>query len=51
MNAELAGATLGLIGLGASGSELAKRAAAFDMRLVGLDARRAVRPACWPIST
>ncbi len=40
MNAELAGATLGLIGLGASGSELAKRAAAFDLRLVGLDARR-----------
>jgi phosphoglycerate dehydrogenase-like enzyme len=40
MNAELAGATLGLLGLGASGSELAKRAAAFDMRLVGLDARR-----------
>jgi len=40
MNVELAGATLGVIGLGASGSELAKRAAAFDMRLVGLDARR-----------
>jgi phosphoglycerate dehydrogenase-like enzyme len=37
MNAELAGATLGLVGLGASGRDLAKRAAAFDMHLFGLD--------------
>jgi D-3-phosphoglycerate dehydrogenase / 2-oxoglutarate reductase len=39
LNDELAGATLGLVGLGASGRELAKRAAALDMRLVGLDAQ------------
>ena len=37
MNDELDGATLGLVGLGASGRELAKRAAAFDMRILGLD--------------
>src|SRR5207248_1794660 len=37
LNAELEGSTLGLVGLGASGRELAKRAAAFGMRIVGLD--------------
>ena len=37
MNDELEGATLGLIGLGASARELSRRAAAFGMRLVGLD--------------
>jgi phosphoglycerate dehydrogenase-like enzyme len=37
MNEELAGATLGLVGLGASGRELAKRAAVLDMQIVGLD--------------
>ena len=37
MNDELDGATLGLIGLGASARELSRRAAAFGMRLVGLD--------------
>ncbi len=37
LNAELEGSTLGLVGLGASGKELAKRAAAFGMRIVGLD--------------
>jgi D-3-phosphoglycerate dehydrogenase / 2-oxoglutarate reductase len=37
MNTELAGSTLGLIGLGASGRELARRALAFDMRILGLD--------------
>jgi phosphoglycerate dehydrogenase-like enzyme len=37
MNDELDGATLGLIGLGASARELARRAAAFDMRLLGID--------------
>jgi D-3-phosphoglycerate dehydrogenase / 2-oxoglutarate reductase len=37
MNDELEGATLGLVGLGASGRALAKRAGAFGMRLVGLD--------------
>jgi phosphoglycerate dehydrogenase-like enzyme len=37
MNDELNGSTLGLVGLGASGRELAKRAAAFNMHIVGLD--------------
>jgi phosphoglycerate dehydrogenase-like enzyme len=37
LNSELEGSTLGLVGLGASGRELAKRAAAFGMRIVGLD--------------
>lgn len=37
MNEELHGQTLGLIGLGASGRELARRAAAFGMRVLGLD--------------
>ena len=37
MNDELEGCTLGLLGLGASARELAKRAAAFGMRVVGLD--------------
>jgi len=37
MNDELDGRTLGLIGLGASARELAKRAAVFGMRIVGLD--------------
>jgi D-3-phosphoglycerate dehydrogenase len=34
---ELNGQTLGLVGLGASGQELAKRAAAFGMRIVAID--------------
>jgi phosphoglycerate dehydrogenase-like enzyme len=38
MNEELDGKTLGILGLGASGRELAKRARAFGMRLIGLDA-------------
>jgi phosphoglycerate dehydrogenase-like enzyme len=37
LNEELAGATLGLVGLGASGRELARRAAALDMRVVAVD--------------
>jgi phosphoglycerate dehydrogenase-like enzyme len=37
MNDELDGATLGLIGLGASARELAQRASAFGMRLLGID--------------
>ena len=37
LNDELAGKTLGLIGLGASGRELAKRAHAMGMRLVAID--------------
>jgi phosphoglycerate dehydrogenase-like enzyme len=38
LNEELAGSTLGLIGLGASGKELARRARAFAMRVIALDA-------------
>lgn len=34
---ELAGKTLAIIGLGASGGELARRAAAFGMRVLGVD--------------
>lgn len=34
---ELNGQTLGLVGIGASGQELAKRAAAFGMRIVAVD--------------
>ncbi|MFC1737293.1 NAD(P)-dependent oxidoreductase [Candidatus Hydrogenedentota bacterium] len=39
---ELAGKTLAVLGLGSIGKELCKRAAAFDMRLIGL--QRVVRP-------
>jgi phosphoglycerate dehydrogenase-like enzyme len=39
MNDELAGKTLGLVGFGASGKELARRAAAMEMRVVALDAQ------------
>jgi phosphoglycerate dehydrogenase-like enzyme len=39
---EVAGKTLGLIGVGAIGTEIAKRALAFDMRVVAL--RRSSRP-------
>lgn len=38
---ELAGKTLGIVGLGRIGRELARRAAAFDMRVVYYDAVRA----------
>ncbi len=38
LNEELAGSTLGLVGLGASGKELARRAKAFEMRVIALDA-------------
>jgi phosphoglycerate dehydrogenase-like enzyme len=37
INLELEGATLGLVGLGASGRELARRAAAFGMQVLGMD--------------
>jgi D-3-phosphoglycerate dehydrogenase len=37
LNQELAGTTLGLVGLGASGKELARRAAALDMRVIAVD--------------
>jgi len=41
---DLPGATMGIIGLGSIGVELAKRAAAFGMRLVAVDPRRTERP-------
>ncbi len=37
MGIELRGKTLGIIGLGNVGSEVAKRAQAFEMRLIGID--------------
>jgi phosphoglycerate dehydrogenase-like enzyme len=40
MNDELYNKTLGLVGLGASGRELARRAQAFGMHLVGIDTQR-----------
>jgi phosphoglycerate dehydrogenase-like enzyme len=40
MNDELHGRTLGLIGLGASGRDLAVRAHAFGMHLIGVDVQR-----------
>ena len=41
---ELTGSTLGIIGLGRVGRALAKRAAAFDMRIVAVDAYPAHQP-------
>lgn len=38
VNSELSGRVLGLVGLGASGRELARRARAFGMRVIALDA-------------
>jgi phosphoglycerate dehydrogenase-like enzyme len=38
VNSELSGRVLGLVGLGASGRELARRARAFGMRLIAMDA-------------
>src|SRR5258708_27313820 len=39
MGRTLAGATLGIIGFGASGQELARRARPFGMRIMGIDVR------------
>ena len=48
---ELTGRTMGLIGLGGTGRELAKRAAAFGMRVVAVDPESVPVPesveACW----
>lgn len=44
---ELAGATLGVVGFGRTGRAVARRAAAFGMRIVAV-ARRGVDPAAWP---
>jgi phosphoglycerate dehydrogenase-like enzyme len=44
VNDELAGKTLGLVGLGASGTELARRAWALGMRVMAVDVRK-VAPA------
>ena len=49
----LADATLGVVGLGAIGGEVARRAAAFGMRVVAIDPRPVGRPpevaALWPV--
>ncbi len=49
----LADATLGVVGLGAIGREVARRAAAFGMRVVAIDPRPTDRPpevaALWPV--
>lgn len=42
MHSELGGLTCGVVGLGHSGLEVARKAAAFDMRVIGL--RRSYRP-------
>jgi phosphoglycerate dehydrogenase-like enzyme len=48
---ELTGRTLGIIGFGGTGRALAKRAAAFDMRIVTVDPEEVEQPehveACW----
>ncbi len=41
---EIAGETLGIIGLGSIGLQVAKRAYAFDMRLLAVDATQTERP-------
>lgn len=41
---ELTGRTLGIVGLGGTGREVAKRGAAFGMRVIAVDPERVVRP-------
>jgi phosphoglycerate dehydrogenase-like enzyme len=43
---ELTGSTMGIVGLGAVGRALARRAAAFDMRILAVDMFPGERPAC-----
>ena len=49
----LADATMGIVGLGAIGREIAKRAAAFGMRIVAVDPQPVVKPPevaeLWPV--
>jgi phosphoglycerate dehydrogenase-like enzyme len=42
---ELTGRTLGVVGLGGTGREVARRAAAFDMRVLAVDPEPVARPA------
>lgn len=43
-NVGISGMTMGVIGLGRIGSEIARRAHAFDMRVIALDANAVTRP-------
>jgi phosphoglycerate dehydrogenase-like enzyme len=43
-NVELSGCTLGLIGLGGFGIEMAKRAGGYDMTILAIDAMRTAKP-------
>jgi phosphoglycerate dehydrogenase-like enzyme len=43
-NVGLSGMTIGVVGLGRIGSEIARRAHAFDMRVIALDAQPVTRP-------
>jgi NAD(P)-dependent dehydrogenase (short-subunit alcohol dehydrogenase family) len=40
-----------LVGVGGIGAEAARLAAAFGMRVIGVDARRREAPPAWPSST
>jgi D-3-phosphoglycerate dehydrogenase len=47
LGTELAGKTLGIIGLGRIGSAVARRAAGFEMNVIGYDPRREEDPTLW----